>query len=123
MYLQLGLELPILSGGVLHSKEETITFCSIFAGIWLFTIGAVLFAIGAFSFSERESETIANGAIYMSAFAFMLIISVAIVFPGLLLLQPYRLWRVVRDEREAITPRQRFRGETSCRIYNPYLVA
>lgn len=115
-----------ISGSQMIVFKTTFYMLTIIGAIWLFTIGAVLFAIGAFSFSEWESETVANGAIYMSAFAFMLIITVAIIFPALLLLQPYRLWRVVRDEKEAITPRQRFRGKasSSCRIYiSTYLVA
>lgn len=86
---------------------------TIVGALWLFTIGAIIFSLGAFSFSQRESETVANGAIYMSAFAFMLIMSVSIAFPAVLLLQPIRLWRVIREERDAITPRQRFRGMIS----------
>ena len=71
----------------------------------------MLFTFGAFSMDVNESLTVANGAIYMSAFAMALILTVAIIVPAFLLLQPMRLWRVLRDEKAAITPRQRFRGE------------
>lgn len=47
----------------------------------------------------------------MSILALSIVVNVAIIFPALLLLQPFRLWRVIRTERQAVTPRQRFRGE------------
>ncbi|KAJ3557112.1 hypothetical protein NM688_g1642 [Phlebia brevispora] len=78
--------------------------------VWLFTVGAVLFAFGAFSMDTNESLTVANGAIYMSAFAMAVILTIAIIVPAFLLLQPSRLWHVLRDEKAAITPRQRFRA-------------
>ena len=80
-------------------------------GVWLFTVGAILFAFNAFETSVAESPVVANGAIYMSAFAMALIVNVAIIAPALLMLQPFHLWRVLRDEKAAVTPRQRFRGE------------
>lgn len=89
---------------------------SIVGAIWLFAVGAILFSMGAFNLHVGESQSVANGAIYMSAFAMMLIINVAVIFPGILLLQPMRLWRVVRAEQEAITPRQRFRGEVFIKV-------
>lgn len=46
----------------------------------------------------------------MGPLAFTLILMVWFIFPGLLLLQPFRLWRVTLMEKDAITPRQRFRG-------------
>lgn len=84
-------------------------------GVWLFTAGTILFTFGAFSTSTAESSTVANGAIYMSAFAMTLIVNVAVIAPALLMLQPFHLWRVLREERTAVTPRQRFRGEASGR--------
>lgn len=80
------------------------------AGIWLFATGAILFSINAFSVGLDETSAVANGAIYMSAFALVLVLNVAVIFPGLLLLQPIRLLKVLRAEKAAITPRQRFRG-------------
>ena len=47
----------------------------------------------------------------MSAFFLALVVNVAIIVPGLLLLQPSRLRKILWHERRAITPRQRFRGK------------
>ncbi|KAL6304772.1 hypothetical protein BKA93DRAFT_732188 [Sparassis latifolia] len=79
-------------------------------GIWLFTVGSILFAIHSFSIHLSESESVGNGVIYMSAFALMLVLAVAVGFPALLMLQPLRFWRVIRTEKYAVTPRQRFRA-------------
>lgn len=102
-----------ISGTQLETFQATFWILTIVALIWTFAIGAVLFAMGAFNTGVLESATVANGAIYMSAFALMLIMNVAVIFPALLLLQPIRLWQVIRAEREAVTPRQRFRGNYS----------
>ncbi|KAG1749760.1 uncharacterized protein EDB91DRAFT_1046857 [Suillus paluster] len=74
------------------------------------TAGALLFALEAFTLEVDIAKTVATGCVYMGAFAFALVINVAVVFPGLMLLQPFRLWRVIRSERDAVTPRQRFRA-------------
>ena len=113
-----------ISGRQIGTFKTTFWILTIIALIWLFTIGAVLFAMGAFNTGVLQSAAVANGAIYMSAFALMLIMNVAVIFPALLLLQPIRLWRVLRAEREAVTPRQRFRGqsftsETSVMLLTP----
>ncbi|KAI0669781.1 hypothetical protein C8Q78DRAFT_976437 [Trametes maxima] len=98
------------------SGSKLIIFKTIFymllivAAVWLFTTGAILFSLQALSTDSRESASVADGAIYMSAFALILVLNVAIVFPGLLALQPVRLWKVIRAERGAVTPRQRFRA-------------
>jgi hypothetical protein len=78
--------------------------------IWLITVGALIYTLQAFNSDSGRTETIANGALYMSILALSLVFTVAIVFPGLLLLQPIRLWRLLRAEKRALTPRQRFRG-------------
>ena len=82
-------------------------------GVWMFTTGAIIFSLQAFSSDSGESRSVANGAIYMSAFAAVLVFNVAIIFPGLLMLQPIRLWKVLRAEKAAVTPRQRFRGQST----------
>ncbi len=111
------LELTPLSRTVSVSGSKLLQFKTMFyvllgvAGIWLFATGAILFSINAFSVGLDETSAVANGAIYMSAFALVLVLNVAIIFPGLLLLQPIRLLKVMRAERAAVTPRQRFRGE------------
>ncbi|KAG2120632.1 uncharacterized protein F5147DRAFT_662683 [Suillus discolor] len=74
------------------------------------TAGALLFALEAFSHGVDIAKTVATGCVYMSVFAFVLIINVAVLFPGLMLLQPLRLWSVLHSEQDAVTPRQRFRA-------------
>lgn len=81
------------------------------AAIWLITVGALLFAIQAFSADGPTSQTVADGSIYMSALALVIILNVAVIFPALLLLQPFRLWHLRSAEKDALTPRQTFRGE------------
>ncbi|KAI9065843.1 hypothetical protein FKP32DRAFT_1566891 [Trametes sanguinea] len=85
-------------------------FLLIVGGVWMFTTGAILFSMEALSSDSGESQSVANGAIYMSAFALVVVLNVAIIFPGLLLLQPIRLLKVIRAEKAAVTPRQRFRA-------------
>lgn len=80
--------------------------------MWFTTVGALVFAMDSFAVDTQRPTTVANGSIYMSAFFLALIINVAIIAPGLLLLQFSKLKRVVRNERSAVTPRQRFRGNT-----------
>lgn len=76
------------------------------------TVGALLFALEAFSLGDNIAKTVSTGCVYMGAFAFILIINVAVIYPGLMLLQPFRLWCVLHSERDAVTPRQRFRGKS-----------
>ncbi|KAJ7223061.1 hypothetical protein GGX14DRAFT_426660 [Mycena pura] len=86
--------------------------------IWLITVGALIYTLQAFNSGASKSQTVANGSIYMAILALSLVFTVAIIFPALLLLQPIRLWRVLRAERRAVTPRQHFRAIYP-RIYNP----
>lgn len=83
---------------------------TVVGAVWLFAVGAVLFSMHALSTDRGVTMSIADGVMYLSAFAMVLVLAVAIVFPGLLLLQPIRLWKVIRAEKIAVTPRQRFRG-------------
>jgi hypothetical protein len=89
-----------------------LVFYTITVVVAAFTItaGALLFALEAFSLEVNIAKTVATGCVYMSAFAFVLVINVAVLFPGLMLLQPFRLWGVLHSEQDAVTPRQRFRG-------------
>ncbi|KAK7680542.1 hypothetical protein QCA50_016323 [Cerrena zonata] len=75
-----------ISGTQLETFQATFWILTIIALVWLFSIGAVLFTMGAFNTGVLQSATVANGAIYMSAFALMLIMNVAVIFPALLLL-------------------------------------
>ncbi|TFK56751.1 hypothetical protein OE88DRAFT_1650202 [Heliocybe sulcata] len=104
------------TGAVSISRLEMITFKTCFyvltviAGVWLMVIGAILFAMQAWSTSYERTRTVADGAVYMSFLALVLVLNVAIIAPALLLLQPRRLLRVPRSEKSALTPRQRFRA-------------
>ncbi|EKM61349.1 uncharacterized protein PHACADRAFT_84832 [Phanerochaete carnosa HHB-10118-sp] len=112
-----------LSGLQLGVFKTVFWTLVVVGGIWLFTAAALLFAFGAFSTAVPASPVVANGAIYMSAFAMSLILTVAVIAPALLTLQPHHLVRVLRAEQAAVTPRQRFRAVYP-RIYNPtYAIA
>ncbi|TCD68080.1 hypothetical protein EIP91_011533 [Steccherinum ochraceum] len=107
-----------VSGSQLVIFKAVFYILTIAATIWLFTAGSVLFAMRGFNARVAEAASIANGTIYMSAFAMMLVMNVAFIFPALLMLQPFRLFKVTRAEKLAVTPRQRFRAIYP-RTYNP----
>nr|GAT60500.1 predicted protein [Mycena chlorophos] len=86
--------------------------------IWLITVGALIYTLQAFNSDGSQTSSVADGSIYMAILALSLVFTVAIIFPGLLLLQPRRLYRVLRAQRRAVTPRQRFRALYP-RTYNP----
>ncbi|KAG6851331.1 hypothetical protein H0H93_005729 [Arthromyces matolae] len=99
-----------ISGGHLFIFKVTFAILALVATIWLTAVGALLYSFEAFNSHSGVAKSVANGSIYMGILALAIIFSIAIIFPGLLLLQPFRLWRVLRDERHAVTPRQRFRA-------------
>ncbi|KAJ7141880.1 hypothetical protein C8R43DRAFT_892427 [Mycena crocata] len=109
-----------VSGGQLFVFQATFYILVSVAAVWLITVGALIYTLQAFNNNSPsdKSQTVANGSIYMSILALSLVLTVAIIFPGLLLLQPVRLWHVLRAEKHAITPRQRFRAVYP-RTYNP----
>ena len=78
--------------------------------LWILAIGALLFSMQAINMNTGITRSLANGAIYMSTFTLALVLNVAIIIPACLVLQPFQLWAVVRAEKQAITPRQNFRG-------------
>ncbi len=78
--------------------------------IWLTGVGGILFALQAFNAGSNETRSIANGAVYMTVLVLTIVINLMIIVPGVLMLQPLRLWNVLKTERQAVTPRQRFRG-------------
>ncbi|KAF7307698.1 MPN domain-containing protein [Mycena kentingensis (nom. inval.)] len=89
--------------------------------IWLITVGALIYTLQAFNSSNgipSPTTSVADGSIYMAIVSLSIIFTVAIVFPGLLLLQPFRLYRVLRAQKRAVTPRQHFRALYP-RTYNP----
>ncbi|KAK7058587.1 hypothetical protein VNI00_002223 [Paramarasmius palmivorus] len=109
-----------VSGGRLQSFRATFYFLAVVCALWIIAVGALLFGIRAFSEDSESARprSVANGSIYMSVLAMAVILQVAIIFPGLLILQPMTLWRVTRKEKYAITPRQRFRAVYP-RTYQP----
>jgi calcium permeable stress-gated cation channel len=115
-------------GSVSISAGERLAFKTSFWVIalvsfaYLLAIGSILFSMQSLSTSPTKSRTVADGSIYMAVLALFMIMNVAIIAPGLLLLQPFRLNKVVRTEKHAITPRQRFRGTWICpRRFDIYL--
>lgn len=99
-----------ISGGQLFVFKATFYILTTVAALVLITVGALLFAMQAFDSGLGAAQSVANGSIYMSILALCLVVTVAVIFPALIMLQPFRLWHVVRAERRAVTPRQRFRG-------------
>ncbi|KAF8183820.1 hypothetical protein K438DRAFT_1838672 [Mycena galopus ATCC 62051] len=116
-------------GSVSVSGTQLYVFQAMFyvllgiAAIWLITVGALIYTLQPFNNAgaggvNGRTESVANGAIYMAILALSVVFTCAIIFPGLLLLQPHRLWTVLRAEKRAVTPRQRFRAVYP-RTYNP----
>ncbi|KAK7055165.1 MPN domain-containing protein [Favolaschia claudopus] len=118
-----------IRGSVSVSGTQLFVFQTMFyvlagiAAVWLITVGALIYTLHPFNSAgaggvDGRTEGVANGAIYMAILALSVVFTCAIIFPGLLLLQPVRLWTVLRAEKRAITPRQRFRAVYP-RTYNP----
>ncbi|KAI0319045.1 hypothetical protein OF83DRAFT_1170563 [Amylostereum chailletii] len=124
-----------LAFGALHFASRSVTSVSVSGGqllvvktmfyllgavaiVWLIAAGAILYAFDALSIESGRPQAIADGSIYISILVLAILINIAIISPALLLLQPFRLRRVLRAEREAVTPRQRFRAVYP-RSYNP----
>ncbi|KIY50674.1 hypothetical protein FISHEDRAFT_38817, partial [Fistulina hepatica ATCC 64428] len=100
-----------ISGGQLVVFKIVFYLLATFGTLFLTAVGALIFAVGTYNDSSLETaRTIADGAIYMTALMVCLVINAAIIFPGLLLLQPFRLWRTLRAQKMAVTPRQVFRA-------------
>lgn len=100
-----------VSGGRLVVFKTMFFILAVIAAAGLIVVGALIFAIEAFSTGNQPQTEVANGAIYISAFVLSIVITIAIISPALLMLQPFRLWHIVRAEKHAVTPRQRFRGD------------
>lgn len=79
-----------MSGGQLLLFKTTFFFITVVVGLLLITIGSLLFALETFSTGATPSKVVADGSIYMAVLAITIIMQVAIIFPGLLLLQPSR---------------------------------
>lgn len=99
-----------VSGNQLLVFKITFWVLTFVGTLWLVGIGALLYSMRALNTGDDEAKSVADGAIYMSILALALVLNVAIIVPACLLLQPFRLWRITRSEKESFTPRQRFRG-------------
>ncbi|KAF9444596.1 hypothetical protein P691DRAFT_796399 [Macrolepiota fuliginosa MF-IS2] len=106
------------SGSQLFLFKVTFYVLVVVATILFTGIGGILFSLQAFSAGSGHTHSITNGAVYMTVLFLAIVINAAIIVPGLLLLQPMRLWNVLKAERQAVTPRQRFRAIYP-RTYNP----
>jgi len=95
----------------ISALKATFFIMSVICGIWLVALGGIIFAMKAFDSGIQRSQSVANGSIYVAVFLFTIILNLAIIAPGLQMLQPMRLWRIRRAQRNAKTPRQHFRGE------------
>lgn len=92
------------------SYKAVFFVLTVVGAMWFTAVGALVFSMNALALGTDRASTVANGSIYMSAFFLALVFNVAILAPGLLLLQPGRLRSVLTRERHSITPRERFRG-------------
>ncbi|KAF8334005.1 uncharacterized protein EI90DRAFT_3050622 [Cantharellus anzutake] len=106
------------SGTRLMALKATFYIMVVIAGVWLIGISSILFSINSFKNGSGETRSLSTGAIYIAAFCMCIGIYAAFIAPGLLLLQPLRLLRVLRARWKAITPRQTFRAVYP-RPYNP----
>lgn len=82
-------------------------------GVWLVTIGGILFATDALANNHAQAPTVAEGAVYIAILMMLILFNLAIIAPGLQLLQPVRMMKVMRAQKKAVTPRQRFRGKSA----------
>ncbi|KAG8898221.1 hypothetical protein FRB99_007589 [Tulasnella sp. 403] len=101
---------PSVSTTRLAEFKAVFAILVIVCTIWLVTLGGLLFATDAISRAQHRGASVAEGTIYIAILLMLIIVNVAIISPGLLMLQPVRLWRVLKAQRKSITPRQRFRG-------------
>ena len=78
--------------------------------MWFPAVGAVIFAIQAFSNGQQIVLNVANGVIYFAGFLTAPILVMSVIYPSLLLLRPHHLYSVRHAFDLSLTPRQRFRG-------------
>ncbi|KAF8347052.1 hypothetical protein F5887DRAFT_1178097 [Amanita rubescens] len=83
---------------------------SIMTTIWLVVIGGLLYSLQAFSVNETDAMSVADGSISSSVLMLAIVTSFVVISPGLLLLQPKHALQTTHAQRDAVTPRQRFRA-------------
>jgi len=110
-----------VSGAQFSAFKATFYLLALVAGAWVIAVGALAFAMSAFDSGSGRAESVAHGSIYVGALALAILLNAAFISPALLLLRPVHLWRVWRNERAAVTPRQRFRARYPA-PYNPTMI-
>jgi calcium permeable stress-gated cation channel len=99
-----------VSSGELFVMKSMFYLILTIAVIWLVAAGAILYSFGSLSVGSGSAQAIADGSVYISLLVLAIILNVAFIAPGLLMLQPLHLRRVIRGQKTSVTPRQRFRG-------------
>ena len=116
------------SGAVSVSVARLKAFKAVFwvfvivAGIWIVAAGSLIIGVRALDDGQNAPSSIANGSVTTAIFLLIILLNIAIIAPGLLLLQPVRLWKMWKAKKRARTPRQLFRGQHgSVRLRLPQL--
>ena len=105
------------SGAVSVSVARLKAFKAVFwvfvivAGIWIVTAGSLIIGMRALEEGQNVPSKIANGSVTTAIFLLIILLNIAIIVPGLSLLQPVRLWKLWKAKKRARTPRQLFRGK------------
>ncbi|QRV86749.1 short transient receptor potential channel 7 [Ceratobasidium sp. AG-Ba] len=99
-----------VSAARLRQFKATFYVLAFVATAWIITAGALIFGMQAFDTSTGRTSTAANGTTYIAVLLMVIVLNAAVIAPGLLMLQPVRLWKIWRAQRKAITPRQHFRA-------------
>ena len=95
----------------LKAFRATFWVFVIVGGIWIVTAGSLIVGLKGIDDGNNASSSIANGAVTTAIFLLIIMLNIAIIVPGLLLLQPVRLWKLWKAKKRARTPRQLFRGQ------------
>ena len=107
------------SGAISVSVARLKAFKAVFwvfvivAGIWIVTAGSLIVGVRALDDGNDAASSIASGSVTTAIFLLIILLNIAIIAPGLLLLQPIRLWKLWKAKKRARTPRQLFRGQCS----------
>ncbi|KAG9015185.1 hypothetical protein FRB94_004304 [Tulasnella sp. JGI-2019a] len=101
---------PSVATTRLAEFEAIFTVLVVICGVLLVVIGGILFATSALANGSAQGTTVAEGAVYIAILMMLIMFNLAIIAPGLLLLKPVRLWKLIRQQRKSITPRQNFRA-------------
>ncbi|KAG8981245.1 hypothetical protein FRC05_004147 [Tulasnella sp. 425] len=109
---------PSVSTMRLTAFKGVFAVLVIICGVWLVALGGILFATDSFNGGQHRPAAVSEGMVYIAILLMLITINLAIIAPGLLMLQPVRLWKTWKAQKTAVTPRQRFRAIYP-RSYNP----